>query len=47
VFYELGALHAKHGRRSEASAALSRADQLDPEDRRAARLLERLGGAGY
>lgn len=44
AFYEVGALHAKHGRRSEALAALTRAIELDPEDTRAARLLERLGG---
>jgi len=44
--YEMGALHAKHGRRSEAVAALTRANELDPENARIARLLERVGHAG-
>jgi Flp pilus assembly protein TadD len=44
--YEMGALHAKHGRRSEAVAALTRAQELDPQNARIARLLERLGRAG-
>lgn len=46
AYYELGALHAKHGRRSEAVAALTRAHELDPENARIARLLERLAQVG-
>ncbi len=42
AFYEIGALHAKYGRRSEALAALTRARELDPDNRRVIRLLERL-----
>jgi Flp pilus assembly protein TadD len=46
AYYELGALQAKHGRRSEAKAALTRAHELDPENARIARLLARLGAGG-
>ena len=46
AYYEMGALHAKHGRRSEAVAVLTRANELDPQNARIARLLERLGRAG-
>ncbi len=42
AFYEVGLLHAKRGRRSEAVAALRRAQELDPGNERIARLLERL-----
>jgi len=43
VHYELALLHAKHGRRTEARAALARVQKLDPDDARARRLLTRLG----
>jgi len=46
VHYELGLLHAKSGRAEEAIEALNRALGLDPEHRRAGRLLERLRGGG-
>jgi Flp pilus assembly protein TadD len=46
AYYEMGALHAKHGRRSEAAAALTRAQELEPQNARIARLLERLGHTG-
>ena len=46
VHYELGLLHAKSGRTEEAIGALNRAVGLDPEHRRAGRLLERLQGGG-
>jgi tetratricopeptide (TPR) repeat protein len=46
AYYELGALQAKHGRLSEAKAALTRAHELDPENARIARLLARLGAGG-
>lgn len=42
VFYEMGLIHAKHGRRQEAISALARARELDPDDVRAHELLERL-----
>ncbi|MFB3882126.1 MAG: zinc-ribbon domain-containing protein [Armatimonadota bacterium] len=42
AFYEMGALYAKHNRRPEAVAALTRAYELEPENARVRRLLERL-----
>jgi tetratricopeptide (TPR) repeat protein len=45
AFYEMGVIHAKHGRRPEAVAALTRAFELDPENARTRRLLERLVGS--
>ncbi len=46
AFYEMGLIHAKHGRREEAIAALVRARELDPDNVRAYRLLEKLRSGG-
>ena len=46
VHYELALLHAKHGRRADALAALARVQTLDPEDPRAKRLLRQLDSSG-
>ncbi len=42
AFYEMGSIHAKHGRTEKAIAALTRARELDPDDARAERLLQSL-----
>lgn len=44
--YEMGLLHAKHGRKEEAIAALTCARELDPGDERIERLLKKLEAQG-
>lgn len=46
VHYEIGTLLARLGRREEAAAALRRAQELSPEDRRVQQLLERVENEG-